>query len=208
MISFVYFDVGGVVISDFTAGNGWQELEKELGITKDDSQSFVEFWDEHEEELCVGRSVELLLKDAQAKFKLTLPKDYSILDGFAKRFAANRAIWPVIDKIKKECGVGLLTNMYPHMLELIYTKGIMPKVDWDVTIDSSIEHIAKPDPKIFEIAEERCKAKGKEILFVENGKRHVKAAKEFGWNTFLYDSWNLEKSSLELYDYYKSKVVK
>ena len=33
-LSFIYFDVGGVVIQDFSGTNKWSQLKRELGIKK------------------------------------------------------------------------------------------------------------------------------------------------------------------------------
>lgn len=74
----------------------------------------------------------------------------------------------------------------------------MPRIKWDVIVDSSIELLQKPDGKLFELAEKRANAKGQEILLIDNGAGHVKEAKVFGWQTFLYDSTNHEAACHEL----------
>lgn len=198
MISFVYFDIGGVAVQDFSGNNSWQEFEKEIGVAPSDSQAFVEYWDSREDEMCKGLDAEIVFLEAAQKFNLKASKEFSVIEAFAKRFKRNEKIWPVISVARKKFNIGLLTNMYPNMLDLIFEKKLMPKVDWDQVIDSSVVRAAKPDTEIFEIAEEKCGAPHKEILFIDNGKRHVEAAKGFGWQTFWYDSSNLEKSSLEL----------
>lgn len=195
MISFIYFDVGGVLIKDFTANDNWRKLEKELGIKEKDSQSFVEFWDEHEETVCKGQDVEYLLSLAKQKFGLKIPEDYSIMDSFVNKFEKNESIQPLVKKSKDKFKVGLLTNMYPGMLKRIFRKGIMPNIEWDVVVDSSLEGVAKPDSEIFKLAEERSGYGGDEILFIDNGKRHVEAAKNFGWQSFWYDSADLKGST-------------
>lgn len=203
MIKFVYFDVGGVVIRDFSGTNKWSLLKEELGIFSDKNEEFDSFWDKSEPEVCLGKDVDTLIPLIREKFNSKLPRGYSLLtDGFVSRFEANTTILPVIHNIKRSCKIGLLTNMYPRMLGEIYKRGIMPKVTWDVVIDSSIESVAKPNPKIFRIAQERAGVKGEDILFVENSPRHVKAAQDFGWQTFLYDASNPEDSSIKLLQYF------
>ena len=88
--------------------------------------------------------------------------------------------------------------MYPHMLQAIKNKGLLPKVKWDVIIDSSIEGVIKPDPEIFKFGEERSRYKGNDILFVENSSNNLKAAREYGWQVFLYDSTHPEEESRRL----------
>lgn len=97
-----------------------------------------------------------------------------------------------------KCKIGLLTNMYPNMFDEIKKRNILPKANWDVIIDSCAVGLQKPNPRIFELGERLAGAKGKEILFVENTAVHVNAAKDFGWETFLYDSAHPKESSRRL----------
>jgi FMN phosphatase YigB (HAD superfamily) len=199
MISFVYFDIGGVVVLDFSGTNKWMQLKKELGISADKDSDFEDFWSKYEAEVNIGRNLETLIPLIKEKFGSKLPNNYSFLmEGFVNRFEINKSIWSVIDKIHKKCRIGLLTNMYPHMLEAIKNRGLLPNVTWDVIIDSSIVGIQKPDLKIFELGEQRAGVKGEKILFVENTSEHIQAAKKFGWQTFLYDSTHPKDSSNKL----------
>ncbi|HLE48524.1 MAG TPA: HAD-IA family hydrolase [Patescibacteria group bacterium] len=198
MIKFIYFDVGGVVIKDFSGTNKWIELQRGIGIKPEQDQEFVEFFDKYEPEVCLGRNIETLVPLMKKKFGLKLPKDYSFLKDFVDRFEKNESIWPVIEKAKSKFGIGLLTNMYTNMLGLVKKRGLLPNIDWDVVIDSSVEKVIKPTEAIFKLAQERSGVNVNEIMFVENGKKHVEAAKAFGWQTFLYDSTNLEDSSKNL----------
>lgn len=181
MISFVYFDVGGVVIKDFSETNKWQEFLTSTGMSQDD-------WATN-----YGGKIDVGIFPENPKIHYN-----KLISEFVDRFETNPSIWPIIAKTKEHYKVGLLTNMYPGMLNLIKSHNLLPKINWDVIIDSSIEKVAKPDPKIFEIAQNKSGVSGKEILFVENSEGHIKAAADFGWQTFWYDSKNYEDSSNKL----------
>lgn len=198
MISFIYFDVGGVVIDDFSGNDKWQQLKAELGITAKNDAAFEQLWDEYSPELNTTRDVEVLLTIFKKELGLRLPPGYLLLDGFVKRFDANPLIWPIIKGAKQKIDVGLLTNMYPGMFAAIERRDIMPKVNWDAVVDSSIELFQKPDWRLFELAEKRANAKGQEILFIDNSVGHVKEAEAFGWQAFLYDSANHKAACREL----------
>lgn len=198
MIKFVYFDVGGVVIRDFSATNKWTELRRSIGIKPEQDDGFDEFFGKYESEVCVGKDIESLVPILATKFGLSFPNNYSFLNDFVDRFEVNQPIWPALKKIKVKYRVGLLTNQYPGMLDAIIKRGLMPSVDWDVVIDSSVEHVRKPQKEMFDLAKNKAGVSGSEILFVENGKKHVEAAKQFGWQTFLYDSSDTEKASGDL----------
>jgi FMN phosphatase YigB (HAD superfamily) len=77
--------------------------------------------------------------------------------------------------------------MYPGMFAAIERRNILPQVEWDVIVDSSVELLEKPDHKFFELAEKRAGARHSETLFVDNSPGHIQAASIFGWQTFLYD---------------------
>ena len=204
MISFVYFDVGGVVVQDFSGTNEWTNMTRDMGISPENHQRFIEFWSEHESEVCMGRNVEELIPLINKEFNIKLPDDYSFLKDFVSRFKRNETIWPVLNKIKKQNKIGLLTNMFPGLLEAIYEHNLMPSIKWDVVIDSTVVGFQKPDRKIFEIAEQTARTKKDEILFVENVDKNVLAAKDFGWQTFFYDSENMQDSSNKLADFFGS----
>jgi len=198
MLKFIYFDVGGVVIRDFSGTDKWQELKKSIGVKLDFDQEFEEFFGKYEIEACAGRDIETLVPMTKDKFGLKFPKNYSFLADFANRFERNESIWPMIDKLKNKYRIGLLTNMYTKMLDRIYENGLMPHVEWEVVIDSSIVKLQKPQVEIFKLAEEKAGVKAEEILFVENTRRHFEAAERLGWQTLFYDSSDIDQPDEKL----------
>ena len=175
MISFIYFDVGGVVIKDFSATDKWEQFKKDFNLTD-------EYWDKYEHEINCGRHY----------------IDPTLILNFVNRFEKNETIWPVLKFAENKFKLGLLTNMYPGMLQAIKNKKLLPPIDWEVVVDSSLEGFAKPDKKFYEIAQERAEVFRDQILFVENTFKNVQAANNLGWQTFWYDSNDYEKSSHSL----------
>lgn len=203
MISFVYFDLGGVVVRDLYEADKWTKMKRDIGIKAEDDEEFDQFWGEHEEEVCVaGKDVDTLIPLLEKKFHLNFPAGFSILADFVSRFEPNKSIWPVLERIKQDCKIGLLTNMYPRMFSAITEKGIMPPITWDVIIDSSTEGCRKPNSDIFELAEQKANIKKDNILFIDNKMKNINAAKDLGWQTFFYDTGDHKRSCLELLDYY------
>ena len=198
-VSFVYFDLGGVVAKDFSEKSKWEELREEWGIAPDKEEEFEAFWHDRDLQICSGRiALSGMIPTINERFGSKIPQDRPVLDDFVNKFEQNRSIWPVIRKIKKISRIGLLTNMYPGMLSAIQKGGFIPNVEWDAIVDSSIEGCVKPEKRIFEVAERKALAKGKDILFVDNILKNITAANEFGWQTFLYDAPNYEEASREL----------
>lgn len=206
MIKFVYFDLGGVVIDDFSGNNGWKELKHELGVTDDIEPEFDKAWRPLEHEALVGRNVESLLPELKSRFELNTPTTYSLLNGFVSRFKANMPIWPVIEKVRQHSHIGLLTNAYPGMLDAIRAKGILPPTEWDIVVDSSIEMLKKPDFQLFELAERRAGVDRGEVLFIDNTIGHIKEAESFGWHVYLYNSSDHEASCKALDQYINTLI--
>jgi len=207
MISFVYFDVGGVVIKDFSGTNKWNEMKHELGVPDDLMTSVDEAWKKYKGPIDNGdinlQKIENMLRD---EFHIPIPKNYSMLDDFVNRFEQNPSIWPVIKEIHTTHRIGLLTNMYIGMFDKIIKRNILPPEQWDVFIDSSIVHMKKPDKNIYEYAQRQAGVPASEIFFIDNLERNILPAKELGWQTFFYDSKNPEESSkLLLETFYAQK---
>jgi FMN phosphatase YigB (HAD superfamily) len=202
MISFIYFDLGGVATDDFSGNNKWNELADEAGVPKDKREAFRNLWKQYEGEFNTMDNIdELLLPHIEEDLDIKLPANYSILTALVDRFYANKPIWPIVTDMKSKTRIGLLTNIAPGMLDLIIQKGVLPDVQWNEIVDSSVEHIMKPDPRIFQIAQDRAHVPANEILFVDNKLSHCEAAEAVGWQTFYYSSADRVKSAQELADF-------
>jgi FMN phosphatase YigB (HAD superfamily) len=197
-VKFIYFDVGGVVIKDFSQTTKWQELQKNLGVPSAQAEAFRNFFKLYEAQACVGADIEKFLPLASQEFGIRFPRGYSLLADFVGRFEKNDTIVPVLAAIPKQVRRGLLTNMYPGMFDAIFARKLFPDTIWDVIIDSSVAKVKKPQTEIFSLAKQRAGVSPSEILFVENSKMHVVTAKGLGWNTFWYDSSDYGKASFDL----------
>lgn len=206
MINFVYFDVGGVVIKDFSNTNGWEKMLTDLGIKPKEVDHVVHIIKESQEKFDVGSDFDNLAPFLSKEAGIEIPEGYSLLGDLVGRFEKNPSIWPIIELVSKKVGVGLLTNMYPRMLSVIIQRGILPPVKWSAIVDSSIEKCWKPELKIFEIAQTKYKAKPEEILFVDNTENNLEVPKKMGWQTYLYDSGDYEGSSKKLLEFVKEKI--
>jgi HAD superfamily hydrolase (TIGR01549 family) len=199
-MKFVYFDVGGVLIKDLTEiDDGWGILLSSLGLRNNQRQEFDVFFEKLVRKFDLGEGIKEFALGLKVNFGIKLPDHYSISDDLVNRFFyKKKEIWKIVDEFKKRYGVGLLTNMYGEMLDLIIKKGLIPNTDWAVIVDSSIEKCRKPDKKIYEIAQKRAGVEAKEILFIDNKLENLEIPKELGWQTYWYDSSDYEKSNWKL----------
>lgn len=198
-IKFIYFDVGGVICLDFSKTNKWEQLKKDLGVTSNNNDDFEKIWQEHRNRVCIDCDVDTLIPKFKEKLETPPDEKYSMLEDFVNRFEKNNSIYSLVEKAREKYSIGLLTNMYPRMLKLMQERNLVPDFGWDVIIDSSNVKAQKPQKEIFEAAENMSGFSAKEIFFIDNTEKHVEAAKKRGWNTFLYDNSNPEKSTKELF---------
>jgi FMN phosphatase YigB (HAD superfamily) len=194
-IEFVYFDIGGVLLLDFTTTNKWIELKRDLGVKPELDAEFDKVWQKYEARVCLDYDVDNMVFELAKISGIKIPQKYSLLDDFINRFEKNHSIWPVVKKASQKYKVGLLTNMYPRMLSLIEKNRLIPNINWNAVVDSSKVGFQKPEDGIFKTAENMAGFKRHEILFIENSKQHVEAAKKLGWNTLLYNTANPVLSS-------------
>ncbi|MDB5167515.1 MAG: hypothetical protein JWN26_660 [Candidatus Saccharibacteria bacterium] len=207
MISFIYFDLGGVAADDFTGNNKWQELGDKMGLTDKNRDGFKEFWQKHEGKFCTTDYIDTFLPALEKDLGIQLPAGFSLQHEIVDRFYRNEPIVPIIEDMATKTRVGLLTNVSPGMLDLIIQKGILPDVEWDQIVDSSVEHVMKPNPRIFEIAQARAGVPTDQILFVDNKLSHCEAAAKLGWQTFYYNSADRVKSAQELAEFLQTQQL-
>lgn len=196
---FIFFDVGGVLILDFSNTNKWSQMKSDLGVTETTDQAFEAVWQKHRDRIGIDYDVDDMIPELEREVGLTFPENYSMLADFTRRFDFNESIWSVVDKAQKMGKkVGMLTNMYPRMLNSIKKAGLLNEIKWDVIIDSSVVKVQKPDPQIFALAQQKTGLKPEEIMFVDNLSINTKAAEKQGWKVFLYDNQKPEKANEEL----------
>lgn len=199
-LTHIFFDVGGVVIKDFSGTNKWEEMLHSMGVNAGNKERFLEVWNKYKHRRCIDYDIDLMVDELRDDVGLELSDDFSFLDEFVSRFNPNPSILPVLKYARENCKIGLITNMYPRMLDKIFKRGdLMPDIAWDYIIDSSVIKLEKPSREIFKFAlEESGAGKDDKILFVDNSEEHLVEPEKLGWGTFLYDPTNPNISSEEL----------
>lgn len=195
---FIYFDIGGVLVLDFSGTNKWTQLKLDLGVFKKRDDEFESVWQKYEPRINLDLDIDTILNDFEEAAGVKFPHHYSMLEDMVNRFDKNLSLWPIVNKTRKKYKIGLLTNMYPRMLTMIQSKGLLPASKWDAVIDSSKVGFQKPDPAIYQIAEGLVGVKPSEIFFIDNKSENLETAKQRGWQIMLYNPQQLIKSNNQL----------
>ena len=82
----------------------------------------------------------------------------------------------------------------PGFVEAFQAREKIPHVNFDVIIDSSVVGMVKPEPSIYQLAQDRSGVEGGEILFVDDLSSNIVAAKPLGWHTIWFDPYRPEES--------------
>lgn len=197
-ISFVYFDVGGVAIQDFSDSPKWEGMMDVMGFPIEQRGEFDKLFHTLDTKFCLGEHEDAFLPQIASKFGLTLPEGFSMRHYFIDHFDPNPGLWPIMTRLKESKKVGLLTDQYQGMLNQIIKKNLFPQVEWDVIIDSTQVGYRKPMPEIYQIAQEKSGVPAEEILFIDNRAKNLIIPRGLGWQTYLYDSKDYEKSNRDL----------
>lgn len=205
-ITFVYFDVGGVAIKDFSDTNKWDLMFEEL-LFGDKATRAKELYNAHDNDICLGKMrVDDLIPIYSNELGLTFPPDFDFLQNFVNRFDKNDGMQKIITELTGKVKTGLLTDMYLGMLDRIKANNLLPSAKWDVIVDSSVEKVRKPMPEIYELAQKKAGVPGEEILFIDNRQKNLDGAINAGWQTYLYNSANYDQSNLDLADFFRKNL--
>ena len=90
--------------------------------------------------------------------------------------------------------IGLLTNIMPGFLSAMRRDQQLPKIHYDVIIDSSEVGFVKPEANIYEIARERAGCSAEEILLIDDSNANLAAASRLGWHVLWFDDSHPEAS--------------
>lgn len=182
-IRFVYFDINGCLVRFFHSA--FTDLSEKTGVPLHKVEAA--FW-RYNDAICRG---EITLDQFNTKFakQMGVPK----VDWGPSYLGAVEPIKEMHELIKWAAGhykIGLMSNIMPGMITAMKDKKIIPDIDYDVVIDSSVEHTIKPEAKVYEIAENRAGVDPKEILLVDDTRANLMAADKKNWSVLWFDDYN------------------
>jgi len=181
---FIYFDVGGVLLH---FEHIRQLIADDLGISLEDYMSVMKsFQPALAEGKVTETDVELELKK---RFNLDFPDNFYADGHWVTEFYPILEMQKLVVALSKHYRLGLLTNVTKLVWDKAHTiKGMYPEVDYEVKIKSFEVGLAKPNPRIYELAIKEAGVEPNEILLVDDLVENVKVASELGIQTYNFDT--------------------
>lgn len=186
-VRFVYFDMNGCLVRA-AVSNTANKLAADSGVTPDIIESI--FW-QYNSGVCKGDTSIDELNTALAS-RLGIMVDWNRY--YLEAVEATPGIAQLVEWVAQNYRFGILTNTLPGLVQPMLERGILPKVTYDVIVDSSEVHALKPEPTMFAIAAEKAGVAPQEILLVDDDRLNLSAAAQLGWQTIGFDAFNPEAS--------------
>ena len=179
-VSFVYFDVNGTLVRFF------HKAFTQMGQLSGQPPDIIEtmFWRHHDDAATGKMSLEQF--DAQLAQTLGLPS----LD-WGKSYIENVEpmpdVKPLVEWVGQHYEVGLLSNNLPGLIDRLRATSKIPDVSYKAIVDSSKVGLLKPNPKIFELAQQLAGVDPSEILLIDDSRPNLVAADRAGWHVLEFD---------------------
>lgn len=186
-VRFVYFDVSGVLVRFFH--RAFTEISRETHKPADVIETL--FW-RYNDAACRGQM-------SLQQFDKTLGKELDIDDfHWQKYYIDNVEQMPGIGELvawaAKHYLVGLITNNLPGLTDKMRQDKIIPDADYTAVVDSAKVGTIKPEPRIFELAQQLAAVEPKEILYIDDNRTNLVAADRIGWHVIWFDDFHPEES--------------
>ena len=188
---FVYFDINGVLVHFFQ--QAFSLLAADTGVSADLIETT--FWH---------------YNDAACRGELTVRQ---FNDALAKQMNVSSVNWPdyyfeAIDPVsdmtellqwaEQHYKVGLLSNIMSGFIDTLLDKKMIPSISYDAIIDSSRVGTIKPEPRIYEIAQQAAGVPASEILLIDDDRNNLMAAEKAGWHVLWFDDFRPVESAARI----------
>lgn len=186
-VKFIYFDVGGVLLD-------WQQGQRIAAEKYHVDVSSIHAIDEvYWEHAGRGGDTTEYMKALAALFHLPEPLPEST-DFWTNHHVPILETHALAVALKTSYKVGLLTNAENNSMYHARRKGLLPDIEWDAIVDSSLLGVIKPEKRIYEIAEQMSGVKPNEIFFTDDRPINIEIAKSRGWQGLVFETNNPKKS--------------
>lgn len=190
-VKFVYFDINGCLVRFFH--RAFAQIAEKTHAPADEVETI--FW-HYNDAVCRG---DLALDDFNKVLAERLGAES--MDWNQYYLDAVEPIPEVQDLVRwavQPYRIGLLSNIMPGLIDEMFERHILPDVTFDAIIDSSKVHAIKPEPEIYQIAQDWAGCKPAEILLIDDSRTNLMAAERQGWRVLWFDDYRPDESVLRI----------
>lgn len=200
-IKFIYFDIGGVLVHWLPSVHGFAER-----INKP-YDAVMKLFHEYNGAMCRGN---MSIEDFKVLCLLKLNVDIGDsrdADAMGSWIEDMRPILPThqfLSSLSDEYTVGLLTNIGKGYFEEFIARKLVPNLKYKTVVKSCDLGIVKPESEMYSVATKASGVSPSEILFIDDSRVNVAAAKKFGWQAVWFDEYHPHQSIARIKDTYFS----
>ncbi len=188
-IEFIYYDIGNVLLI-FSGG-----LQKLANKYDKEYIDFETVFKKYDDLICRGQITPQNLWTYYQNELGFNGEDLDFAEFWTSNFVLIQESFDLINEINRsEVKIGLLSNIYPQIFDVLANKHFFPFNDWDTKILSCETGFVKPEEAIYKIAEQKAETDPSKILFVDDKLEFLKPASKRGWKTFQFDHSEINDS--------------
>jgi FMN phosphatase YigB (HAD superfamily)/DNA-binding XRE family transcriptional regulator len=187
-VRFVYFDINGCLVRFFH--RAFTRLSEESAAPADVIETA--FW-HYNDQVCRGEMDMEAFNEAFAR-DLRLPQ-ISWIDYYLDAIEPIPAMQDIVRWASEHYHVGLLTNIMPGFVDAMLQRKLLPDLEYDAIIDSSVVQAIKPEAKIYKAAEQKARCPAPEILLIDDSRANLMAAEKQGWHVLWFDDYRPDESA-------------
>ena len=185
-VGFIYFDINGCLVRGYQ--RAFTALAQATGVLPDIIETF--FWRYNDQ----ANKGEVTLADFNKELSARLDQPVDWAEAYLAAVEPIAEMQDFLSRVSGEYRVGLFSNSMPGLVRALLDRKLLPTLAYDAIVDSSEIGVIKPEPKAYEIAQERAGCAAAEILLVDDTRGNIVAAQEAGWHVLLYDGASAEDS--------------
>ncbi len=187
-VSFVYFDINGCLVRFFH--RAFTLLESQTGAPADMIETT--FW-HYNDQVCRGE-MDLTTFNRKLAQALQSPHPIDWEACYMDSIEPIKVMQELVAWAADHYRVGLLTNIMPGFIDVMLEKHLLPNLQYDAIVDSSVVKAIKPESKIYDVATDKASCPANEILLVDDSRINLMAAEKQGWHVLWIDSYRPEES--------------
>lgn len=186
-VEFVYFDINGCLVRFFH--RAFAAVAKDTGVSSDVVETA--FW-HYNDSVCRGElSMDEFNKLLASKFHV---KSFDWTPYYLEAVDPIKETAELLSWVTQYYKVGLLSNIMPGFIDQMLLQKLLPNVQYDQIIDSSVVGSIKPEPAIYRTSTEKSGVAPEAILLIDDSRTNLMAASEFGWHVLWFDDYRPKES--------------